>query len=96
MHFLIKVLLVLLKYLFPDFELLIDILLLIIDERGIIMKIVLSKWLKRVLVVGVTIVAYNIDQERSVIRGSNPQPTTNLCNFKEDYLLFLWFINTKF
>ena len=67
MHFLIKVLLVLLKYLFPDFELLIDILLLIIDERGIIMKIVLSKWLKRVLVVGVTIVAYNIDQERSVI-----------------------------
>lgn len=68
MHFLIKVLLVLLKYLFPDFELLIDILLLIIDERGVIMKIVLSKWLKRVLVVGVTIVAYNIDQERSALK----------------------------
>lgn len=61
-------LLVLLKYLFPDFELLIDILLLIIDERGVIMKIVLSKWLKRVLVVGVTIVAYNIDQERSALK----------------------------
>lgn len=59
---------VLLKYLFPDFELLIDILLLIIDERGVIMKIVLSKWLKRVLVVGVTIVAYNIDQERSALK----------------------------
>ena len=59
---------VLLKYLFPDFELLIDILLLIIDERGVIMKIVLSKWLKWVLVVGVTIVIYNINQERSALK----------------------------
>ena len=57
--------LVLLKYLLPNFELIIDIILLIYDERSSAMEIVLNVWYKRVPVVGVTIVTYiyNINQE---------------------------------
>ena len=59
MHFLIQVLLVLLKHLLPDLELAIDILLIMIDEGGLNVNIVLSEWsLKRALVVGVTIATF--------------------------------------
>lgn len=58
MHFLIKVLLVLLKYLFPELELIVELILLIIDERNDNMDIVLNGWYKRTYVVGVTLVTY--------------------------------------
>lgn len=59
MHFLMQVLLVLLKHLLPDLELAIDILLIMIDEGGLNVNIVLSEWsLKRALVVGVTIATF--------------------------------------
>lgn len=58
MHFLVKVLLVLLKHLLPELELTIDLILLIEEEGGHVVEIVLSEWSKRTYVVGVTIVTY--------------------------------------
>ena len=59
MHFLVKVLLVLLKHLLPELELIVELILLIEEEEGgHVVEIVLSEWLKRTYVVGVTIVTY--------------------------------------
>ena len=79
MHFLIQVLLVLLKHLLPDLELAIDILLIIIDEGGLNVKIILSEWLKRTYVVGVTIVTYILKYKSRMrrpeeVRILNPPP----------------------
>lgn len=49
---------VLLKYLFPELELIVELILLIIDERNDNMDIVLNGWYKRTYVVGVTLVTY--------------------------------------
>ena len=81
-------LLVLLKYLLSDFELLIDILLLIIDEGGIIVKIVPNKWLKRGLVVGVTIVTYNINQERSALKRFKSSTYHQFIKYKRRFSSF--------
>ena len=79
MHFLVKVLLVLLKHLLPELELAIDILLIIIDEGGLNVKIILSEWLKRTYVVGVTIVTYILKYKSRMrrpeeVRILNPPP----------------------
>ena len=75
----VKVLLVLLKHLLPELELAIDILLIIIDEGGLNVKIILSEWLKRTYVVGVTIVTYILKYKSRMrrpeeVRILNPPP----------------------
>ena len=50
---------VLLKHLLPELELIVELILLIEEEEGgHVVEIVLSEWLKRTYVVGVTIVTY--------------------------------------